>query len=196
MRRGVMGNKAFSVFVIVIIFVNLASLSVWWKNKKSDNLTHSHSHLTSTYLQYGNKAPSFIFSTTSGRVVNSDSLKGKFLLLKFFDPEDDRHWEIISYTNLLLKSYQNKGVESIAIAKSSPSNQEDLITSLTLPIVVDDSGLSIHELFHLKDCCGATLLIDPDGIIRFITPYIASSRLTKQIVESQMERINSNGSYQ
>ncbi len=186
-----MKDKIFYLLISAIVFVNLAIVLIWWnkthKGKESGEIPQERT----TFFQYGDLAPSFLLFTRTGSVVNSDSLKGKTVLIECFDPQDENHWAIISYANLLAETYEHKGLRVIAIAKSQPVNQGELIENLSVPIIVDSDSLSIHNLFHLQKCCGATVLIDTEGVIRFITPYIADTNLTRQIIEGQLETSHS-----
>ena len=137
--------------------------------------------------QYGDVAPPFRLVDHGGRVFTSYSLSGKIILVEFFNPDDTQHTQVISYVDVLWNRYKDKGLKVLAVSKLPfLPHQKEKFNKLSIPIIIDDD-LTIHKLFRVKDCCGATLLIDQKGIIRFITDYLAESNLTRQIVEKELK---------
>lgn len=175
-----MKSRSFSLLIVAIVAVNLATLAVWWHK------THRQARWTvqgpsPTYFKYGDRAPSFRFFSTKGQEIDSDSLGGKTVLLYFFDAEEDRHWSEILYAAMLAKAYEDRALEVVAVSKSRPRRLAEYVATVGVPVVVDDDSLSAHELFHMRECCGGTVLVDSAGVIRFITPYLAPGGTMRQV---------------
>lgn len=187
-----MKSRSFSLLIVAIVAVNLATLAVWWHK------THRRARWTAqgpppTYFKYGDRAPSFRFFSTKGQEIDSDSLGGKTVLLYFFDAEEDRHWSEILYAAMLAKAYEDRALEVVAVSKSRPRRLAEYVATVGVPVVVDDESLSAHELFHMRECCGGTVLVDSAGVIRFITPYLAPGGTMRQVHFGQLWRRKGDG---
>lgn len=173
----------------MIVLINLTTVIIWL-NKNKNKVGQAETSRVSQY-QYGEVAPHYMLNSISDGIIESDSLKGRIVLLNFFNPDDDHHLETIFFINTMAASYSKNVLQTLAVAKTAPkANRNAFLGSFEIPIIIDDEALFIHNLFHLKDCCGATVIIDETGIIRFVTPYLLDSFMTKQLVESQLETYN------
>ncbi|MGQ9561638.1 MAG: peroxiredoxin family protein [Candidatus Oleimicrobiaceae bacterium] len=180
-----MKSRAIHLLVAAIVLVNVTTLVVWWV-KSHRPRSGGPQGPPVTYFKYGDVAPRFRFRSVPGQVIDSDSLRGETVLLEFFDAEDDQHWSQILYADMLAKVYGDRGLEVIAISKNRPRRLRQFAGTISVPIVVDDDSLSIHNLFHLREFCGGTVLIDPAGVIRFITAYLAPGGTMRQVLEVQL----------
>lgn len=179
-----MKTRAFHLLVAAIVLVNATTLVVWWV-KSHRARSGGPQGPPVTYFKYGDVAPRFRFRSVTGQVIDSDSLRGKTVLVEFFNAEDDQHWSQILYADMLAKAYGDRGLEVIAISRTRPRLLEKYPRAVGIQMVVDDS-LSIHNLFHLRECCGGTVLIGSEGTIRFISAYLAPGDMMRQVLEVQL----------
>jgi len=58
------------------------------------------------HLRPGMEAPFFVVTTTTGRTITLDDLRGSYVLLEFFWPEDPTYLNELAYRNALAEAYR------------------------------------------------------------------------------------------
>jgi len=171
------------MLVASVVAVNAATVFLaWHKTHRRPNARATSGGPVPTFYRYGDKAPPLRLVTITGQQLDNRSLRGSTVLLEFFDAQSDDDLGQISYMDAVTRPYRAKGLQVIAVSRSPLRNVVELAGGLSVPVVVDDS-LWIHELFHFRDCCGGTVLIDTAGTIRFISAYLAPGSVMRQVLE-------------
>lgn len=172
--------------LVAAIVVNVATVAVW-KVRTRRRVVVQGTENRGSGLQWGDPAPRFKFSSIAGQVIDSDSLRGNTVLLDFFDPEDEHHWARILYADMLARRYAEDGLRAVAISEGRTSRLDEIAKNLTIPLVCDE-GYSAADLFGLGRCCGGTVVIDAQGVVRFITSHIADEDVIRAVLESLLEQ--------
>ncbi len=68
------------------------------------------------YLRPGMEAPFFVVTTTAGRTITLDDLRGSYVLLEFFWPEDPAYLNELAYRNALAEAYRTLPLNVLALS--------------------------------------------------------------------------------
>lgn len=113
--------------------------------------------------------------------------KNKVILFLFFDPWNSNHKGKLVYAQVLYNKFNNSGLEIIGIT----SKEKDFVINLkqkgkfTFPLIVDENE-TIHRLFHIKDYCSGTVLVNRQGEIIFQAARLIEIENLRQIVEKEI----------
>jgi hypothetical protein len=103
-----------------------------------------------------------------------------------FDPHNtqEARSRLIKYADVLNERYGHQGLSCVTVAHS---RREDLSEwagahKITYPLIADEDG-SLHERFLFGQEAGGTLIVDPDGIVRFSYHALIDADLLRQLTE-------------
>ncbi|SHK12676.1 TlpA family protein disulfide reductase [Rhodothermus profundi] len=68
------------------------------------------------HLRPGMEAPFFVVTTTAGRTLTLDDLRGSYVLLEFFWPEDPTYLNELAYRNALAETYRTLPLNVLALS--------------------------------------------------------------------------------
>lgn len=68
------------------------------------------------HLRPGMEAPFFVVTTTAGRTITLDDLRGSYVLLEFFWPEDPTYLNELTYRNALAETYRTLPMNVLALS--------------------------------------------------------------------------------
>lgn len=123
----------------------------------------------------GQKAPDFTLTCTDGKEHKLADLKGKIVVLEWFNPECPgivQHHKTAKTFNDLHKDFKDKGVVFLAINSGAPgkqgygkelNKQKAKEFDLTFPILLDESG-TVGKAYGAKTTPHC-FIIDKDGIL-------------------------------
>jgi peroxiredoxin len=128
------------------------------------------------------KAPGFALKDINGKIINSESFKGKFLVIHFATTWCPFCNAEAPYLEKLYKDYKEKNVQVIIIdVKEEARLVNDLLVKrfrFSFPVLLDTDG-KVAAGFAPKDVLpdlsrdevmlASNLLIDPEGNIRFFS---------------------------
>jgi cytochrome c biogenesis protein CcmG/thiol:disulfide interchange protein DsbE len=172
-----------------ILFCFLGGLAVWFslvisgkaEEKEDQEIENSPAEIPAKWLEGANRERRKLleleqrgepFKLEVSRWHNSDplklyQLKGKVVLLVFWDPESPPAIASISYIDSLDQKYREKGLAIIAICTSSGVKQLEHIISkhkIKFPLAVDEEQQTVRA--YLVDGYPDYYLIDRKGNLR------------------------------
>ncbi len=136
---------------------------------------------TSSELAIGDKAPSLTTAFDSAQEINSDSFKGKKVVLYFY-PKDDTPGCTVEAKDFrdMIKDFTKAGAVVIGVSKDSIARHDKFKAKYDLPFplasdedgsVCEAYGTWVQKSLYGKQYMGierATFLIDEKGVIRNI----------------------------
>jgi peroxiredoxin Q/BCP len=152
---------------------------------------------TSRELSVGDKAPSFSTEFDSKHSVDSDSLKGKKVVLYFY-PKDDTPGCTIEAKDFRdhIKEFEKAGAVIIGVSKDSVKSHDKFKEKYCLPFplasdengtMCEDYGVWVKKSMYGKEYMGierSTFLIDGSGIIRNIWRKVSVDGHVKDVLSA------------
>jgi hypothetical protein len=108
-------------------------------------------------------------------------------------PENVAYVSEVAYAELLARRYGEQGLVTVVIARPGSPWLQRVEGISKVVVVVDDDSLSLHRLFHVRSCCGGSIVLDGEGMVRFAVPYLARADIIGPVVEAQISRCKVNG---
>ena len=176
-------NRAVYSLIVAIAIVNAVTLAIWWRTSSNSRPTRAHGASPKLPIRWGDRAPPLELRSAEGQTLASPWLEGKSALLEMFDPENDDHLASIFYAAMLAKTYESSGLEVIAISLRQSSRLAQIASDLGVTVAIFADTTSIYHQIGRGRCCGATVLIDATGTVRFATPYLAPASILRSVVE-------------
>ncbi len=193
---GVRGRLFYSL-TIFIIMLNVVILWLFFHNATlrkevgASPVVRSSGRLQNNVAN-GDAAPEFQARDLAGKSLDTKDLKGKVILMLFFDPSGKRfssHIQAVWYANVLLHKY-NQHLAVIGISSGTLEQTQTLRQKLGVSIsIIPNQGKEIHDLYGVPSYSrgfGSTILIDRNGIVRYSSTYPTDTDFTRQLVEVQV----------
>ena len=117
----------------------------------------------------GLKAPHFKATTIDGLSIDSDSLKGKVLLLNFWFTKCVPCVHEIPNLNKLVSKYKDKDILFLSLANEDSQKLIEFLKSTKFKFQhIPDASKILIETFRLFSIWPTTVIIDKQGFIQFI----------------------------
>ncbi|MBA3533033.1 MAG: TlpA family protein disulfide reductase [Ardenticatenales bacterium] len=140
-------------------------------------------------VQVDAPAPTFRLPTTSGGVVELESLRGKVVIVNFWATWCGPCRVEMPELQAVYEAHRDAGLEIIAVEAQSSGSAEESTTFLqeagvTFPSVRDEEGLM--ELHYIRrPAWPTTVIIDQEGIVRFVQ----LGATTREMIEAQLDEL-------
>lgn len=150
----------------------------------------------SEHLMPGMKAPSFILPTWDGGTVSLDSLRGKYVLLEFFSPEQRTFQQELLLRNAFYRAGEEEGLEFVSISvQPNPRINDSFFKTVDFPgvrVVASGGPMSDVVSWYNVRALPKRILIDRQGNIvsNYEGPYL---RNIVQEFSALLDREHRNG---
>ena len=116
----------------------------------------------------GLKAPSFKAKTINGLTIDTDSLRGKVLVLNFWFTKCSPCVKEIPTLNNLVKDYKEKDILFLSLANDGDKKLSDFLKTTAFNFQHIPSSRILIDTFKLFGIWPTTVIIDKQGFIQFI----------------------------
>jgi len=116
----------------------------------------------------GLKAPSFKAKTLNGFTIDTDSLRGKVIVLNFWFTKCSPCVKEIPTLNKLVKDYKEKDILFFSLANDGEKKLSDFLQTTAFNFQHIPSSRILTETFKLFGIWPTTVIIDKQGFIQFI----------------------------
>lgn len=145
---------------------NVDSTIIWQKNHYQDTL-----------------APHFSFIDVNGKYWNSDSLRGKVVVLNFWSIYCPGCYHELPELNKIPSQFSEDSVIFISVLFEKGSKADSVIAKHLFNYHLGIDGLQIHSDFY-NNCYPTHIIIDRSGMIRYnICGVLNSSMLIPEIIK-------------
>lgn len=158
------------IFIIVLIFIPAIIFSqtedtiIWQKNHYQDTL-----------------APKFSVTDVQGKTWNSDSLRGKVVVLNFWSIYCPGCYAELPELNKLPAEFSSDSVVFISVVFEKGPHVDSVISKNKFNYHLAENGLKIHGDFY-NNCYPTHIVIDRDGMIRYnVCGVVNTSMLAPEI---------------
>ncbi len=123
-----------------------------------------------------------------GHIVPMDKVNDKYILFLYFDSLRLRDKEILSYAEVLYRKYKHNGLKILGICSGNEAGCREFRSraGFSFPFILDRENVLKHFL-NVDYCCGATLLIEKNGVIKFRSPLLISQENLRQLLEKEIK---------
>jgi len=118
-------------------------------------------------IESGNQIPEFIFKTVQGEKLDSEKLKGKWLIIRFEGFAESftiKHDELKELHEKIDNSEFKKSIAAIIIFQNDENSIEKLFPNENSNFKVVTNGIPFHRIFKITRT-PKTLVIDPNGVL-------------------------------
>lgn len=132
-------------------------------------------------------APSIKLVDVQNNIYDISKMDQKPILLIFFDPQNARDKETISYAEVLFRRYHSRGLCVFGISKKNTGSTFELFVygGYSFPFISDQNN-TIHAMFNIKGCCGGIVLINREKKVIFNLPYLLDINNLRQLIEKEI----------
>lgn len=180
---------------MILAILDVVLIFSWldYKNKRADlfraQTTRGRVELAKEQaLEYGDVIPEFEVFDLHGDIISNESIKGKFSVFHFFRPENQYHKDVLAYADVLAKQYKNH-FTFIAIGQGKLDWLLQRGFRLKNASLVADKEFALERIFKINQFVGATIIVDPDGKIKFATHGLISNDLLRQLIAKYGKRV-------
>lgn len=133
------------------------------------------------------RAKDFSLLDLKGNLIETSKISNKSILYLFFDPTNTFQKGILVYAQVLSNRYKGRGLEIIGITDKDKERALNLLkrVGFTFPIIFDDNK-EIYSFFLIKDCCGGTVLVGREKVIKFHVSSLLNQENLRQLVEKEV----------
>lgn len=138
-------------------------------------------------LRYGDKLPDFSAKDVTNKIVTNATLRGKANVIIFFRPDMPQNRDRLTFASILTKKYDPTKLEVVGI---SIGDVGWLIKRGFHPdhvIILNDTSYSLGKKFKTRQCCGATIIVDKEGVVQFASHSAVSNDYLGQLIPAMIK---------
>lgn len=166
-----MGKKKLAIFFFVfleVLFNRCQSLGLQFEN---------------TFLELS-KLKLF---DLNGDLVSLDPVTNKFVLFLYFNPLRVRDKGIMAYAEVLNRKYKYHGLKILGICHGNESDCKEFHSKGNFSFsFISDKQSQLNHILDPSFCCGATLLIERSGLVKFRSSLLSNQENLRQLIEKEI----------
>lgn len=123
-----------------------------------------------------------------GHLVSIDPVNDKYFLFLYFDSLRIRDKGILSYAEVLYRKYKHNGLKILGICSGGEAGCKEFHSKggFSFPFIVNRENV-LNQFLNPSYCCGVTLLIEKNGVIKFRSAVLINQENLRQLLEKEIE---------